>query len=130
MTHIWILTHYFPPEVGASAIRLGRLANMLAAHGYRITVLTGMPNYPQGKVQPPYRGHLTYSESREGVQIRRVWVYATPSKSASARLMNQFSLTLNTALRGTFLARPDVILVESHPLPIVLAGGWLRRVKG
>jgi glycosyltransferase involved in cell wall biosynthesis len=33
------------------------------------------------------------------------------------------------ALRGTFLSRPDVILVESHPLFVTLTGGWLRRVK-
>src|SRR5262245_43576710 len=123
MTHIWILTHYFPPEIGAGAIRLGRLAKMLAADGYQVTVLTGMPNYPDGVVKPPYRGHLTYNEMWEGVQIRRVWVYVTPSKSARSRLMNQFSLTLSAALRGMFLSRPDIILVESHPLPIVLAGG-------
>jgi glycosyltransferase involved in cell wall biosynthesis len=34
-----------------------------------------------------------------------------------------------TALRGMWLRRPDVILVESHPLFVTLSAGWLRRIK-
>lgn len=129
MMRIWILTQFFPPEIGAGAIRLGRLARMLAADGHRVTVLTGMPNYPQGVIHRAYRGRLTCNEIEEGVEIRRVWVYASPSKRARSRLATQFSLTVTAALRGTFLPRPDVILVESHPLPICLAGMWLKRIK-
>lgn len=127
--HIWLVTHFYPPEIGAAAVRLGRLARLLAAEGQRVTVLTGMPNYPEGIIRPPYRGKLLCKEHIEGAAIQRGWVYATPSKSTRARLLNQFSLMGMAALRGTPMARPDVLLVESHPLPMALAGMWLRRVK-
>jgi glycosyltransferase involved in cell wall biosynthesis len=127
--HIWLVTPYFPPEIGAASVRLGRLARYLASAGHRVTVLTGMPNYPTGVVEAPYRGRLAMRETWEGVDVCRVWVYATPNKGTLARLLSQFSLTLTAALRGMFLSRPDVILLESHPLPIVLAGGWLKAVK-
>jgi len=124
-----ILSQYYPPEIGAAAVRLSRLARLLAADGHSVTVLTGMPNYPSGKIQPPYRGKLIYQELVDGVDVRRVWLYATPSKRARARILNQISFMGAAALRGMSLPRPDAILVESHPLFVTLAGGWLRRLK-
>lgn len=126
---IWILTQFYPPEFGAAAVRLSRLTRLLAADGHAVTVLTGMPNYPEGVIRPEYRGRVFCREDRDGVNVERVWVYASPSKGARARLLNQFSFMTLAALRGTFLRRPDVILVESHPLFVCLTGGWLRRVK-
>jgi glycosyltransferase involved in cell wall biosynthesis len=123
---IWILTQFYPPEFGAAAIRLSRLARLLAADGHAVTVLTGMPNYPEGVIPPAYRGRLLSRETLDGVQVERVWVYASPSKGTRARLLNQFSFMALSALRGLFLRRPDVILVESHPLFVSLTGGWLR----
>lgn len=127
--HIMLLTQFYAPEFGAAAVRLERLARLLAADGHDVTVLTGMPNYPAGVIPPEYRGKLFVSETRDGVQIRRVWVYASPSKRARARLLNWVSLMLMTALRGIGLPRPDVLLVESHPLTVCVSGGWLKRIK-
>ncbi len=126
---IWILTQFYPPEFGAAAVRLSRLARLLAADGHAVTVLTGMPNYPEGVIRPAYRGHVVLRETLDGVTVERVWVYASPSKRARARLLNQFSFMLMAALRGVVLRRPDVILVESHPLFVCLTGGWLRWIK-
>jgi glycosyltransferase involved in cell wall biosynthesis len=88
-----------------------------------------MPNYPEGVIPPEYRGKVFSHRTLDGVKIERVWVYASPSKRARSRLLNQFSFMGMAALRGTFLSRPDVILVESHPLFVTLTGGWLRRIK-
>ncbi|MBK8138317.1 MAG: glycosyltransferase family 4 protein [Chloroflexi bacterium] len=101
----------------------------MAADGHEVTVLTGLPNYPDGVINPPYRGKIGYRETIDGVDVRRVWVFASPSKRARSRLINQFSFMIMTALRGTRLRRPDAILVESHPLFVTLAAGWLRRLK-
>lgn len=126
---IWILTQYYPPEFGAVAIRLERLAKMLAADGHVVTVLTSVPNYPSGIISPEYRKRIFFLEASDDVAIHRVWVYASPGKSARHRLMNQVSFMIMAALRGICLPRPDVIYVESHPLFVCLAGGWLRRIK-
>lgn len=126
---ILILTQFYPPEFGAAAVRLSRLARLLAADSHAVTVLTGMPNYPEGVIRAGYRGRVLMRETLDGVNVERVWVYASPSKGTRARLLNQFSFMVMAALRGTFLSRADVILVESHPLFVCLTGGWLKRVK-
>ncbi|MBK8026600.1 MAG: glycosyltransferase family 4 protein [Chloroflexi bacterium] len=126
---IWIVTQFYPPDTGAAAIRLSRLARLLAEDGHGVTVLTVMPHYWSGSIPEPYRGRLFMRETLDGVEVLRSWLYATPSKRARARLLNQISAMIMVALRGTFAARPDVILLESHPLFMTLAGGWLKRIK-
>lgn len=126
---LWILTQYYAPEIGAAAIRLSRLAQAFVAQGHQVTVITAMPNYPDGVIPPAYRGKLFCSEVLDGVTVRRVWLYASPKKNARSRVLNQLSFAFMSALRATFLKRPDVIIVESHPLFVCLAGGWLKRIK-
>jgi len=127
--NIWILTQYYPPEFGGSALTMSQLARRLVISGQCVTVLTSLPNYPTGIIAPPYKGHAFYAEVCDGVQVERVWAYASPNKRARARMANQISFMLMAMLRGTMLPRPDVILVESHPLFVCLSGGWLRRIK-
>ncbi|MBL8130806.1 MAG: glycosyltransferase family 4 protein [Anaerolineae bacterium] len=127
---LWLVTQFYPPDGGASAVRLSRLARLLAEQGHDVTVLTVMPHYWSGTIAEPYRGRLFMREMLDGVTVLRAWLYASPSKRARARLLNQISAMLTVALRGTFARRPDAILLESHPLFMALAGGWLRRIKG
>jgi hypothetical protein len=98
---VWIVTQYYTPEFGAVAVRLSRLARLLAADGHNVTVLTGMPNYPEGIIPLSYRGHVFMTEVLHSVRIQRLWVYATPSKSTRARLLNQISFMLVTSILGT-----------------------------
>ncbi|MBI1258807.1 MAG: glycosyltransferase WbuB, partial [Chloroflexi bacterium] len=66
---IWILTQFYPPEFGAAAIRLSRLARLLAADGHAVTVLTGMPNYPAGVIPPESRGRVFCRGTLVGVNV-------------------------------------------------------------
>ncbi len=115
--------------MGAAAVRLSRLARDVADEGHEVTVITSVPNYPEGIIPPQYRSRLFYRETLDRVKVLRVRVYASPKKRARQRLANQISFMALAALRGTSLPRPDVILVESHPLFVCLAGGWLKWVK-
>lgn len=126
---VWLITHYYFPEIGAASVRLKRLAEALVALGHSVTVITGMPNYPEGVIKPPYRGRLTYRETIERVVIERVWVVPSSGNSTIRRLLNYITFAFFSALRATFLPRPDVLFVESHPLFVCLTGGWLKRVK-
>lgn len=126
---LWILTQFYPPEIGAASVRLSRLAHDLAADGHAVTVITSVPNYPTGIIPAEYRTRRFYREERDGVTIVRVRVFASPKKGARQRIANQLSFMALAALRGTALPRPDAIFVESHPLFVCLAGGWLKRIK-
>ena len=64
-----LVSHYFPPEVGAPQVRLSTLARTWAGDGDAVTVLTGMPNYPTGVVSPPYQGALRRLERQDGYRV-------------------------------------------------------------
>jgi glycosyltransferase involved in cell wall biosynthesis len=115
-----ILTHYYPPEVGAPQVRLAALAQGLARAGVDVTVHTGFPHYPDGEIKAPYRNRPLLREQLDGVRVLRSWVYAAPNRGVGRRLANHASLA-TTALAAARAGGPaDVLLVETPPL--LLAG--------
>ena len=126
---ILFITHYFEPDSGAAAVRLTRLARLLAVRGHEVTVLTTMPHYPQGRIADAYRGKFSTDERRDGLRVIQAWLWATPSNSILKRLISQISFMLTCMLRGLFLPRPDVIFIENQPIFTGLAGWFLSKIK-
>src|SRR5947209_7931024 len=102
--HVLIVTHYFPPEVGAPQARLSDLAKLWAAAGDAVTVLTGMPNHPTGVVAPGYRGKVRLEECIDGYRIVRTWVYATPNEGVIKKTLGHLSFMFTGLLLGARLA--------------------------
>lgn len=127
--HILLISHYYEPDSGAAAVRLSRLMKILHGRGYQITVLTTMPHYPQGVIQEPYRAKLFTDENRDGIRVIQAWLWATPSKRIVLRLISQLSFMLTCMIRGLFLPRPDVILIENQPIFTGLAGWFISKIK-
>lgn len=128
MAHILFVTPYFPPEIGAAQVRMSETARELAARGHQVTVLTTLPNYPNGIVSPEYRHGQRRREDRHGVSVVRVWSYVSPNKGFLRRILSQLSFGCLAAFlaRGR-IARPDVIVVQSPPLFDAIAGRMLAR---
>lgn len=126
---ILLVTSYFEPDQGAAAVRLSRLARQLQARGHQVTVLTTLPNYPYGRILDGYRGKFQVIENRDGVRVIQVWLWATRSPKIALRLLSQLSFMFTAALRGLFLPRPDVVLIEAQPVFTSLAGVFLSRLK-
>ena len=63
---VLILSQYYSPEPGAPSIRLGQLTKRLVDKNIRVSVITGMPNYPTGKIQPEYKGVFLKKENLLG----------------------------------------------------------------
>jgi colanic acid biosynthesis glycosyl transferase WcaI len=123
---VLILTQYFAPEPGAAPVRLLALARELCRLGNEVEVVTGMPNYPSGQIPPSYRGRIRLDESREGVPLRRVWLWAAKG-AGLGRALNYLSFTATALLPLRQVATPDVIFVESPPLTLFLTGLAYRR---
>jgi hypothetical protein len=47
---VLILTHHYPPEVGAPQTRLSGTARFLRDRGHDVAVVTAMPSYPTGMI--------------------------------------------------------------------------------
>ncbi|MBU1076014.1 MAG: glycosyltransferase family 4 protein, partial [Spirochaetes bacterium] len=123
------LTQYFPPEVGAPQNRIYEMARELSGKGHDISVLTGMPNYPSGKILPGYKGNLFLRESMDNIRVYRSWLYARTTNNVFLRLVNYFSFTISSFIAGLCISRSDVIIVESPPLFLGITGFLLSRLK-
>ena len=125
------LTQYFPPETGAPQNRLFATAKALKDGGAEVTVLTGMPNYPEMRVHDAYRGKLFVRERMDGLEVLRAWLLVTPKRSILWRLGNYFSFVITAFWVGAFkLKRSDVLFVESPPLFLGITALLLARMKG
>ncbi len=117
---VLILSQYFWPE----SFRINEVAESLRQAGCAVAVLTGQPNYPDGKVFPGYRA---FSSGREqhpaGYTIYRVPIVPRGSAKGWQLALNYLMFVVSASLRGRRLLRGqhfDVILVYA-PSPILQA---------
>ncbi|MBI2322510.1 MAG: glycosyltransferase family 4 protein [Chloroflexi bacterium] len=113
---ILLLTHYYPPEVGAPQARLSELARHLMRSGHQVAVLAPLPHYPTGVIPEAYRGAWLRREMLDDVPVVRTWVYAVPNRGVAKRLLDHLSFTLSALYGAPFAGRPDVLVVETPPL--------------
>lgn len=87
--HILLISQYFYPET----FRVNDMACEWVKRGYKVTVLTGIPNYPMGKYFDGYdRKHRT-REKWNGVNIIRIPLVARGN--SSNKLINAAGMAAN-----------------------------------
>src|SRR3984885_7640125 len=120
-----IVSHYFPPEIGAPQARLSGLAAAWSAGGDEVTVLTGMPNQPSGVLPPQYRRTLRRRERRDGYAVLRTWLYATPRAGIVRKTLSHLSFMVSSVLLGWRASGPADTVVVSSPTFFSIASAWL-----
>ena len=124
---ILFLTHYFPPEGNAPASRVGALTEKWSAEGHEVTVVTGVPNVPDGVVYPGYENKICSEEALEsGVRLLRVWTLLAPNKGFILRIANFVSYMIASVIRCMFLSKPDVVIATSPQFFCGWAGVLLK----
>ena len=126
---ILFLTAYFPPEIGAAQTRTHELAARLVKLGHTVHMLTTFPNYPSGIVPPEWRGKFFWHGTDTGINLHRVWSYATPNRGFLRRILGHFSFAFFACVVAPFLPAVDVVIVESHPLFNGIAGAFISLIK-
>jgi hypothetical protein len=128
---VLIVSHYFPPEVGAAQARLSETAKAWAAAGLAVTVLTGMPNHPSGIVPTMYRGAVRRVEQVDGYRVVRTWLYATPNEGIVRTTLCHLSFMVSAVVLGwRRVGRPDVVVVSSPTFCSLGAAVVLARAAG
>lgn len=124
---IALICQYSPPEVAPIGFMISELAHDLVLAGHDVTIFTGFPNHPAGKLFPGYsnqlRGRTEYRV--DGVLIRRNWLYISYSKSVISRVLNYGTFALTT-LVSTIRQKHDVYFIVSPPLTNIFIGFVLR----
>ncbi|MGP9707028.1 glycosyltransferase family 4 protein [Brachybacterium sp. AOP24-D1-21] len=128
---IGMLTQWYAPEPGPAALPT-ELAHGLAARGHDVTVLTGYPNYPTGRLPDGWTMKRTQVDHHDGVTVRRVALYPNHDQSGTKRLLNYASFGASATINGfRALANCDAIWVNYSPVTIglpMLVTKYLHRV--
>ena len=114
-----VVSQYYWPET----FGVNRLVRDLVAQGVDVTVLTGKPNYPSGKIQDGYTVFGTVAESVGGVKIFRVPLLPRGSRSGIRLILNYLSFAIFGLIFGPWLLRRqhfDAVFVYA-PSPILQA---------
>jgi len=126
---ILFLTDNFPPETNAPALRTFEHARVWVENGHRVTVVTGAPNFPTGRVHDGYRNALYSVSEMEGVRVVRVWTYVTPNAGLFRRSFDYLSFMLSSLPAALIQERPDVVVGTSPQLLTVVSAWAAARLK-
>jgi glycosyltransferase involved in cell wall biosynthesis len=127
--NILFLSHYFPPEVNAPANRTFEHARRWVADGHRVTVITGVPNHPRGKLFPGYRNRWRQEEQKDGIRIIRTWMYLTANEGFLRRTLSYVAFAATAVLASFRAGRPDIVVATSPQFFVGLAGAVVARLK-
>jgi colanic acid biosynthesis glycosyl transferase WcaI len=127
--HILFLTDNFPPETNAPATRTHEHTKRWVKAGHEVTVITGAPNFPSGKIHAGYRNRPWQEETLDGVRVIRVWTYITANEGFLKRTLDYVSFMITGGLAGLFVKRPDVIVATSPQFFNALGGCLLSIVR-
>ena len=117
---VGILSQWFDPESGGATLP-GVLARGLVAQGHQVQVVTGFPNYPQGRLYPGFDMSLRSDTEQEGYSLRRVALYPDHSTSVRGRVANYVSFAASAAAVGAArLLEVDALWVYNSPATIAL----------
>jgi len=126
---ILLFSHYFPPEGNAPASRLHAMATRWVGAGHAVTVVTCVPNVPNGVVYDGYQNRLYQREVVDGIDTVRVWTYLAANKGTLLRILNFVSYMLSAAFAGLLVGKPDVIVATSPQFFCGWAGVIASRLR-
>jgi glycosyltransferase involved in cell wall biosynthesis len=113
---ILLVTQYFFPE----NFKSNDIAFELVKRGHEVTVLTGLPNYPEGKFYNNYGFFKRRNETINGVKVIRALLIPRGKGGGVRLFLNYFSWAFFASIRAFFLAfqhKFDAVLVH-EPSPI------------
>lgn len=125
---ILIVSQYFWPE----NFRVNDLVQALVERGHTVTVLTGIPNYPTGKVFDAFKADRYAFDHYADAKIWRVPMLAR-GKGSLRLLLNYLSFVMGACFWGVWRLRRqpfDLIFVfEPSPVTVGIPAVLLGRLK-
>lgn len=97
--------HKFPPGVAAA----------VAEAGHRVSVVTGYPNRPGGKLYSGYRQRFRFSEVIDGIVVHRVPLVVNHSRKALERVANFLTFSMSALSVTPAVLDADVVYAYATP---------------
>lgn len=122
--HILVISQYFYPE----QFRINDMCCEWVKRGYKVTVLTGIPNYPQGKYYEGYGLNKKRKETWNGIDIIRIPLIPRGSTPIGL-IMNYFSFPISGWFWNLFnkMKADYVFMFETSPMTQCKIGVWYAK---
>lgn len=122
--HILVISQYFFPE----QFRINDMCEEWVNRGYKVTVVTGIPNYPKGKF---YEGYGVLKKTREkykGIDIIRLPIIPRGNNSIML-VLNYLSFVVTGFFWKLFtrIKADQVFIFEVSPMTQALPGVWYAK---
>lgn len=126
---ILIVSQYYYPE----QFQINEIAPELVRRGHAVTVLTGLPNYPQGEIYAGYEEGKR-DEMINGVHVIRVnehprkhgpfhllWNYLSFASAGSkkAKELDKYDIVLCYQLSPVSMLKPAVVYARTNNVPLI-----------
>ena len=122
--HILVISQFFYPE----QFRINDMCCEWIKRGYKVTVLTGIPNYPQGKYYEGYGLCKKRKENWNGIDIIRI-PEIPRGKSTIGLIMNYLSFPVSGFFWKIFnkIKADYVFMFETSPMTQCVIGVWYAK---
>ncbi|MBU3179783.1 glycosyltransferase family 4 protein [Clostridium psychrophilum] len=122
--HILVIAQYFYPE----QFRINDICSEWVKRGYKVTVITGIPNYPKGKY---YNGYGLFKKRKEmynGIEVIRIPLVPR-GKNSIMLALNYFSFVVSGFFWKmiTKIKADYVFIFEVSPMTQALPGVWYAK---
>jgi glycosyltransferase involved in cell wall biosynthesis len=125
---ILIVTQYFWPE----NFRINDLVEGFASYGHEVTILTGIPNYPRGKVFPEFLSEPNLFNEFGSSRVIRVPIIPR-GKNKLTLALNYLSYVISSIIIGSWKLKGDefdvIFVYEPSPITVGLPAIWLKKLK-
>lgn len=122
--HILVVSQYFYPE----PFRINDMCEEWVKRGHQVTVVTGIPNYPEGKFYKGYGWFKKRKENWRGINIIRLPIISR-GHSSIRLILNYYSFVYAGFFWKAFTRiKPDLIFTfEVSPMTQALVGKWFSK---
>lgn len=123
---ILVISQYYYPE----QFRINDICKELVKRGHRVTVLTGIPNYPEGKFYKGYGLTKKRKDIKDGVDIIRIPIIPR-GKNSIMLILNYISFVISGFFWSKFTRKKfdKVFIYEVSPMLQALPGVWYAKRK-
>lgn len=124
--HILVISQYFYPE----QFRINDICMEWIKRGHQVTVITGIPNYPEGRFFPGYNLIQKRKENYHGVSVIRLPII--PRRKGSLMLaFNYLSFVVSGGIWSlcTRIKADYVFIFEVSPMTQALPGVWYAKKR-
>lgn len=123
---ILVLSHYFWPEPIPKPLEL---AEALRDEGHVVQIVTGFPNYPDGKLYSGFALRPFRRDTVAGIPVIRTFMYPSHGTSLVGRMLNYASFMLSSIAGGLVAGPFDVMYVWHPPLSIGVAAAAISVIR-